>query len=331
MKVEKRLRTSRLLQGLGVVIFIGIVFTVDWHDILLLLSRVNCYRFALAVVLVLPFLGTKVWRWIYLLKLQGISYSYSKAVSAYLSGVFLGLATPGKAGDLVKVVYLKQDLGIPLGRGLSSVLVDRLCDVLFSVLVGGLGIVILGVPFKFGILFLAGGLILAGVFGIVLGKSIVSKLPTVAFRTTFLSRLERSNPRHFWGDFCQGCKDLLDIKIVIPFSLSLLAYFLLILSAYLLAKSLNIPLDLFGIAFCITIANLVALLPISIFGLGTREGAMILLFSMFGLSRELAIVFSLMFLVANNVPAALVGALAWIRHPADIGLLFVYRNSEAAS
>ena len=321
------MRKGRYLQAIGVIIFAVIVSTVDWSDVWLLLSRMNIYWFISAIALVFLFLTVKAWRWRYLLKLQNINYGYLKAFYVYLSGVFLSLVTPGKVGDLIKIVYLKQDLGVPLGKGLSSALVDRLCDIVFSLLVGCLGILILAVPFELAMLFIACGAIILIILGIALDESTVNKLLTLALKIPLLSRFLSNNQETRLNDFYQGLRDLRNIRILIPLSASLLAYSLLLTNAYFLARALSIPVGFLNIAFCISITNLVALLPISVSGLGTRDGTMILLFSILGLAKESALTFSLMFLFVYSIPPTLVGLATWFKHPVDMKSFLAYPSS----
>ncbi len=60
--------------------------------------------------------------------------------------LYLGNLTPGRAGDFAKVFYLKQDLKLSTGKGITSVLVDRVFDLYLLLVLGGLGILLNPMP-----------------------------------------------------------------------------------------------------------------------------------------------------------------------------------------
>ncbi len=66
------------------------------------------------------------------------------------------------------------------------------------------------------------------------------------------------------------------------------------LARYVIALSLGLPLSFFDVALISVLMAIVTFLPISIAGLGTREAAVVYLFSLFGLDKETAVLFSLL-------------------------------------
>jgi uncharacterized protein (TIRG00374 family) len=70
----------------------------------------------------------KVIRWQVLLKTRGITYGTRRAWSAFLTSVYVGMLTPGRVGDVLRIQYLRHDRGVPYAEGLASIVMDRLCD-----------------------------------------------------------------------------------------------------------------------------------------------------------------------------------------------------------
>jgi len=68
-------------------------------------------------------------------------------------------------------------------------------------------------------------------------------------------------------------------------------------------------------AFCVSIASLLALLPISISGLGVRDATFLALLLPLGVTAELAISYSLLILLVFNVFGGALGAIAWFMKP----------------
>ncbi len=121
-----------------------------------------------------------------------------------------------------------------------------------------------------------------------------------------------------FSDFSEGVAQLRDYKLIIPILLSVLAYFILFSQAFLIAKSLAIPIDFLNVTLCMAIANVVALIPISVTGIGTRELALISLFSILNLSKESAVALSVLFLFLSNISSGFIGFLCWMIKPISL-------------
>lgn len=113
--------------------------------VLYLAGGVAIYRYidkaTLTMVLSLPLyvgamlLGLSVvnyavrsWRWVYLSHYLRLEVPASTNVLYYLAGYCL-TATPGKAGEAVRLWFLKSGDGIPYSRSLPLMLADRIVDV----------------------------------------------------------------------------------------------------------------------------------------------------------------------------------------------------------
>ncbi len=125
-----------VIRLLGLALFAAILYVVDVPHILSTLAKANFWLVGLSIVLVVPHLITKAWRWQVLLRSVGIDINLIEATRLYAIGQAAGFLTPGQAGDAVKAVYLRG-AGHSLGRSLVTVVVDRLYDLL---VVGGLAV-----------------------------------------------------------------------------------------------------------------------------------------------------------------------------------------------
>jgi uncharacterized membrane protein YbhN (UPF0104 family) len=113
---------------IGPLLLIYFLLTTDlallWHTLL----QTDPWLMGLAAVLVVPFLFLKGWRWQLILDAWKIPIGIVDATALYTVGIFLGIITPGQAGDAVKAWYLRKR-GQSLAAGLASVVLDRLFDV----------------------------------------------------------------------------------------------------------------------------------------------------------------------------------------------------------
>jgi uncharacterized membrane protein YbhN (UPF0104 family) len=80
---------------------------------------------------------------------------------------------------------------------------------------------------------------------------------------------------------------------------------------FMLALSLGLNISYWYLLVSLAISSAVAILPISISGLGTREATFILLFSLIAIVPEEAISFSLLVLAWNLLPM-LPGAILYV-------------------
>jgi len=116
------------LKLLGPALLIYFLLTTDLPKLWATLLQTDRWLMTLSIVLVAPFLVLKGWRWKLILEAWRIKIGLADATALYGVGIFLGIMTPGQAGDAVKAWYLRQR-GHSLTAGLASVVLDRLFDV----------------------------------------------------------------------------------------------------------------------------------------------------------------------------------------------------------
>ena len=68
-------------------------------------------------------------------------------------------------------------------------------------------------------------------------------------------------------------------------------------------------------AFFMSISSIVTLLPLSFSGIGTRDAALIYLFSIISFSQETALIFSFLILLTFHIFGGLIGAVCFYKKP----------------
>lgn len=309
--------TKKLIRLLGPALFIFILSQIDLSGTAEILSATDL-RFLLAALLLYPCLiFLKAWRWNKLLGQQDVNYGLAPAFLAYNSSLGVGYVTPGRLGEFVKALYLRQDEGISLGQGLSSVLVDRLFDLYLLLMTAGLGIAFFSLPSQLsaisaGVLSLAG---LAPLLLVIPGTrrrlaTLLVKGSTWAGASQYQEEIKQSADQ-----FQQGMEQLLNRHILLPLLVTAVAYALFYLQCYLIALALRLPLSYPYTAFCVSLASLLALMPISVSGLGVRDASFIALLLPLGITAEMAVSYSLLILLVFNVFGGLWGGVCWIAKP----------------
>ncbi|MBI4620199.1 MAG: flippase-like domain-containing protein [Desulfobacterales bacterium] len=298
---------KRYYKYLGFVILILIIWKIDFHRLTQIMGTLEIDILIVVLLLNLPVLFIKSLRWRYILKLQSISYSLSQTFISYLSGLFVGIVTPGRLGEAIKIFYLKEDQGIPLSKGLSGVLADRLFDLCFLILFGILGIWylrIFGQLNQLTMIFIF--LAIVAIFIYLISKNRFKDFIVSFFGQKFdglIISLEQ---------FLTGFKDLARPKIILPGFLTVLSYIVYFIQCHLILLSLSIKIDFLMTVFLMSLINLASLVPISILGIGTREAAMIYLFALINIPKEEAIAFSSVIFAVFYVFGGFFGYGGWI-------------------
>ncbi|MFQ6000036.1 MAG: lysylphosphatidylglycerol synthase transmembrane domain-containing protein [Anaerolineae bacterium] len=242
------------------------------------------------------------YRWRIFLNAQGVRVSLPKLVSLYLIGVFFNLVLPsGFGGDVVRVYELSQ-YSNRTASSITTVFMDRLSGflALFAMATSALAFSYRLVPPEVGatiiLIFLASLMGTGALFSHPLWRRLKG-LP-------LLSSLVQKG----------GVKELYlsaQSYTLTPFaraiSLSMAFNILLMIMNYLAALSFGVRISFWYFLLFIPIISFLLALPISLSGLGVREGAYIYLFSRVGVPPSSALAISLS-IYAVTVATGLIGA-----------------------
>jgi uncharacterized protein (TIRG00374 family) len=255
-------------------------------------------------------------RWQRLLQAEGIRLPLWRLVLVYLQGAFFNLFLPTLiGGDIVRGYFIYR-----MTRGndsaIASIMVDRLSGfaALILIAVGSLAfaygtlddpqvaVLILGVAALFTLLMF------------VLLNSRVKDLVTSLLRFAGLGRFEAK---------LQGLVDALHRyrhhyrALGQAFLLSVLLQVLIIVTYYLIGVGLNLGVPLVYFLVFIPLTTVVAMLPVSVAGLGVREAGVIYFFAKVGVGAGAALGMSLVCFSLTLIVSSL-GGLAFLldRHAA---------------
>lgn len=301
------------LIGLGILVLI--LFKLDLEATIQVLAGVHWGYLLLAVAANPLLFGIKSWRWRELLRMQGINYPWSDAFLVFVSGLFLGLVTPGRVGEMGKALYLKQDRDVPVSEGLANVLVDRLFDLYTILVLGTMGLIWFQLLPGWALALIAAGTIVALFMPFALLSERLASWGLHLLRRAPILRHYDARLAEATGRFQQGLRPLLKPGLMVPLAPTLVAYALFFGQARLLALALDLPVGILYLAVCLSVAGVITLLPISFSGLGTRDAILIALFTPLGLAAEDAVAFSLLFFLTFYVGGGIIGVLAWQLKP----------------
>lgn len=248
----------------------------------------------LAVCLFYPTQLFNTYRWYYLLRTLGGTASYGSMVRYSFLGQFTALFLPGQiSGDIVRAMaigYQQQEHA----RSLLSVILDKLSFLFAITLFALVGSLI--------------SPILATIPGLTLGAALICFLSLLGLTLFAVYRDARlltwllSRPWPIPAIFFRLLQRLTIIFDISRLSFSTTVFVLLCacglqilntIGSLVLAQAMHITISPLDWAAINGVVALVQVLPISIGGLGVREGAFVLLLSLYGVSQVQATAFSL--------------------------------------
>ncbi len=304
------------IRFIGVFIFLFILFSIDTTMLLQIISDIDLSVLIISIILNIPQLLFKSIRWNLLLRKQEINYSILNSFIIFLNGLYLGIITPGRLGEFIRVIYMKQDKGVSISKGFSSVLADRLFDLYLLIILGSIGIWYFGILGEVSNVFFF--LLILIVFSplIVLNKSIMTKIIFIIYKVAVLKKNKNKIEQKF-DDFYEGINQLIGFNLLISIILTIISYFVLFTQCYFILVSMGLSISFFNITLFMAISNLISFIPISISGLGTRDATLIFLFSLIGINSEFAVVYSFLVFIVFFVSGGILGFLSWQYKPID--------------
>jgi glycosyltransferase 2 family protein len=239
------------------------------------------------------------WRWQMLARIGGIDRRLSDFLKFYFIGIFTNLFVPGLiGGDFARTIYLTRTREF-LSRAAASVAADRVVGLLALVWFAAATAATLGIgrlpaaattP-----LITLGAVSLAGFAASPLMFRAVRAMPD---RLSSIGRLLEP--------YFEKRAALLPL---ILFSVAMHA--LQVVCQYILARGIGLQIPFSVFLICVPVTNALATLPITLNGLGVREGLYVLLFSAMGVSRPDAVAMGILWF-GCSAAGGLVGAPAFV-------------------
>ncbi len=294
-KIISNSRLFLLVHLLGVGVYLYIVFyIVDIKKTILSLDQINLSYFFLASAIFFLVIFLKAFRWVYINHSYGIYFTLGEGYKLYNLAYFTGGITPGRLGEFL-TIFFSYKRSNSVTSAVRVGLFDKGLEVGFILLYGGLCF-LLFMKGEMRPVFIVMNFVLSAtsLFLIVclFNSSFISYRITERLTKKFvgLFRIEAQSPR-----VTTPQKNPMTPKscLFVVLICSLL-YAVIYVQNILIAKSMGIEIPLFYFYYLSGIATVMALLPITFAGLGTREAIYIFLFTHMGLSKEEAFTYSLL-------------------------------------
>jgi uncharacterized protein (TIRG00374 family) len=290
-----------IIKIIGPILFVYILSRIDFGELGLALRNINLGYFILALVFWFFHIVLRTLKWKMLVDSSGEKASFSKLLSMFAQGLFWGLVTPGKLGELSRASYLTKSSGLSLRKSFWTVIMDRIIDLLVAAFVSLVAVLVLvysmevEIPLAVTLFLLA--IFLLSVYLLVRRKQSENVLKF--FLRIILPNLFREKTQGMVEEFFEDSR-----KITLPFfaklfTFELFYYFFIALALFFLALSLGLNIPIWYLYLIDPFISLVAVLPISIMGLGTRELSYAFLLAPLNIDFSQSVVYSLFVLFFN--------------------------------
>lgn len=319
----------RLLPGilLGFLVLLGLALLADLRQVGDRFREFDWRVYPFVLLLTLFNYTLRFGKWHYYLRLVGVhDLPVRESARIFVAGFPLAV-TPGKVGEVIKAVWLNRESGLPVARGVSVVLAERISDGMAVLLLSLVGVI--AYP-QYWPAFLFVFLSLAAVIIVVQIRPLALWLIGLGERLPLLKRFARP-----LGDFYEGAYILFrPAPTTVAVGLGMLSWLGEGVGFYLILLGLGVPagwqtaaIAVFTLSFSIVLGAVTALPG----GLGVAEASIAgMLVLLLGLSADTAAAATLLIRFATLWFGVSLGLIVWAFSRDLLGLDWQSLDREAA-
>lgn len=299
----------KIFPFIGVILFIYILVDIGVEKIANTFLLMPPIYFVLALSLLIPRFILHSYKWQYLCSKQKMAFPLLYLLKIFLISTFYAIITPAGIGLYSRAYFLKEKSKASWEKCISNSLIDTNLGFIIGVFLALIGSFILFDNFP-GIFF-----ILLSFFIFVFTAFIVLMKKERGDRF-FRIFLRPFIPNRFREKIDKSVESLYEDlprfrDLPIPILIETLTWIIAGSQVYILAQAFSIDIPYVTFVLIAIISTIAATLPISIGGLGVREGTLVLLLSAYGVQPETAFAISLGgFIVKTLVPGIIGGSLS---------------------
>ncbi|MFH1317218.1 MAG: lysylphosphatidylglycerol synthase transmembrane domain-containing protein [Candidatus Woesearchaeota archaeon] len=292
-KRKGKLRNT-IIKALITIILLGfLVFKIKIDKIIEVFSQINLIYVIYAIPFIFMVYILRALKWNALLEGVGIRCKLLENIKVLLIGIFYGMVTPGKSGELVRALYLKERAS----KVIPTVIWEKIIDIGSLIILSSIAILVLFKNYLIFFVTLGIGLIL------VIGTILIMNKRIVNLIARFLKFSEESKT-----NYIENMRRLAKNKNALfkAFFFGLLYYIVSFIPAFfiLIAFKNDInPLIVFSLPIIILLGNA----PITISGLGLREWVTVLVFQIMNEPSSIGFSFSILWFLMITVIPGIIG------------------------
>jgi uncharacterized protein (TIRG00374 family) len=322
--IAPRKRGPLIQRVVEVAISLGFLFLalrgIRLKELWLALQQANYWWLIPCILVTVALLFLKGWRW-QLLFLPEYRLPYSPVFTSMCAGYLASNVLPGRAGELVRVVLLVSEEQVSAARTVSTIVVERLLDILTL-----LAILVLMLPFvklppdmthsaqALGIL----ALVAAGVMVLLSfwKERVLGWAHAILGRVKFL---DRPGIYAALGHLIDGFATLRGRLGLLLIGLSFLGWVGVVAMAWSAAQAVHLQAPVTAIIFAVVVTTLGMLLPSTPGYIGVFHYLVTVALLPFGIPKEQALTFALVWHSVNYLTLSFSGMIALWAHGTSLG------------
>jgi glycosyltransferase 2 family protein len=296
--------------AIGLILILALIPTLITPDFWTTLAKVNIPLVILALILSIASVMSKAWRWGVVMRYRGIKLSPGYLLFSYFIGMFFNNFLPsGMGGDVVRAYEAARDTGKG-AESVTSVIIERGSGMLAVFATGS--IFALTVPaLPIGVALLAHALFIGSLVAIwALWLDLTGRI---------LAAIGKRLPARFsglWAKITRVYEEFRTYRhqyrlLAEVTWQSIVTLILTLASVYTLLLAFNTPVPFAAFAAVFSILTAIDVVPISLNGLGVREGSYVFFLGLIGVEPHIALGVALMVRLLVLIQAAM-GGIAYL-------------------
>lgn len=285
---------------IGIALFVYLLLKLDITKIFQEIGKMNISFLLPIIILVVLFYIIQTLKWFVIARKQKINLSFWEAFKINWVSNFYGFITPGKLGTIIRTNFLKEK-GATTGKGVSNFVIDKVLDLsslfILTVVFGFMFYKDL-IPriylYQIGVIF-----ILIAVLFFIFYKKDNCKFLLKFVHERIIPKKFKEKSRVLFESFYEDLPAISFLLFV--FIINLLCWIMNYLVLYLIALSLGMNVGFVFFLIALSISTIVAQIPITINGLGTREIALISLLGILGIDSVKVFSMSILGIAIMNI------------------------------
>jgi len=308
----QKLRKKILLSvAIGGLLYLVLTIYADYNQVIKTFINFNWVLLPVLLILSLSNYFLRFYKWDFYLKVINVHLKKVDSFLVFMSGLVMSV-TPGKLGELLKSVLVKEISQVPISKTAPVILAERITDFLSLLILSSIGAFIynFGTEITLGIALLL-FLIIALVSNKNLSIYLLTKLEKIVLLRKYLANIHSA--------YLSSYLLFKPLPLILMTLLSLCAWGFECLGYYLILLNFNFDPGLlwasFGYSFS-TIVGAISMLP---GGLGLTEGSLTFLLMQNNVSKDYAVAATFIVRAVTLWFAVLVGIISIIFYQKKFG------------
>lgn len=307
-----------MLHLTGFLILYLVVRDLQWDRFIDLLGTFPLWKYAAGLGILCLVYALKSFRWHLLNRAFGIRTTWSSSLVFYLSAGFLSVITPGRLGEFAKIYFLKRRYNTGIPQATSSVIMDRIWDVLVLSFTAGLSMVLLlPDPGWVGILLIT--LLFLASLGMVAAPRALF-IPLLFVLKIFPGLHKKVEELYqLWRTRRTG-------QLLTSIAITSAAFLMLAFIPVLFSKGGGYPISFEAGIGAISISNILSFIPVTVAGFGTRELVFTQVWELSNYPKEIALSVSTAYFMVTYLGSLIMGGAVYLAN-----IKSLYRPGEIRS